>query len=110
MRCYSFVLADTSVYINLCLATSAMGDSLAVEIAQQSHYNLLRTKAGGMLFHEVLQYRKAIPRGPFYELLTIDDHIGLQKVPRSMSSELVDTDSVTLKFLRQRSVPIKRLS
>ena len=68
-----------------------MGDSLAVEIAQQSHYNLLRTKAGGMLFHEVLQYRKAIPRGPFYELLTIDDHIGLQKVPRSMSSELVDT-------------------
>ena len=85
-----------------------MGDSLAVEIAQQGHYNLLRTQACSLLSPEVMQYRKTT--GPFYELLTIDDHIGLQKVPRSMSSELVDTDSVTLKFLRQRSVPIKRLS
>ena len=29
---------------------------------------------------ECLQYRQPVPRGPFYELLTIDDHIGLQKV------------------------------
>ena len=89
LSCYSSELADTSVYI--CLATLAMGDSLAVEIAQQSHFNLLRAKAGSMLSHEVLQYRKTIPRGPFYELLTIDDHIGLQKVPRWPTSELIDT-------------------
>ena len=57
-----------------------MGDALAVEIAQQSHINLLRTLAGNMRPEEALQYRLPCPRDPFYELLTIDDHIGLQCV------------------------------
>ena len=60
-----------------------MGDALAVEIAQQSHLNLLRLRAGCMVPEECLQYRCPIPRGPFYELLTIDDHIRLQKVKKS---------------------------
>ena len=71
--CYDPQYADQSVYI--CLRTLAMGDSLAVEIAQQSHFNLLRTIADSMRPDEILQYRHPIPRGPFYELLTIDDYI-----------------------------------
>ena len=79
LQCFNPSLHTGYVYV--CLGTLAMGDALAVEIAQQSHMNLLRFKAGCMMEGECLQYRTAIPRGPFYELLTIDDHIGLQKVP-----------------------------
>jgi len=80
LQCYNPRLHQESVYI--CLATLAMGDGLAVEIAQQSHYNLLRQLGGCMDPKEVLAYRRAIPKGPFYELLTIDDHIGLQRVKK----------------------------
>ena len=78
LSCFDAQQHTGDLYI--CLGTLAMGDALAVEIAQQSHINLLRTRAGCMQPNECLQYRHAIPRGPFYELLTIDDHIGLQKV------------------------------
>lgn len=43
------------------LATLAMGDSHAVEIAQGSHYALLQMEAGCMLESETLEYRKPIP-------------------------------------------------
>eukprot|EP00438_Fugacium_kawagutii_P036259 Skav223698 [mRNA] locus=scaffold1907:175367:179896:+ [translate_table: standard] len=89
LSCYKPHMANFRVYI--ALKTLAMGDALAVEIAQQSHYNLLQQLAGAMKSSEVLQYRKIIPRGPFYELLTIDDHIGLQKVPLDDSSTFIDT-------------------
>lgn len=62
-----------------------MGDALAVEVAQQSHTNLSRSLAGCMRPSEALQYRKPCPRGPFYELLTIDDPIGLQRVSKDYS-------------------------
>ena len=78
LQCYRPEWHDQQVYI--CLATLAMGDALAVEIAQQSHVNLLRQLAAAMRPRECLQYRQPVPRGPFYELLTIDDHIGLQKL------------------------------
>ena len=81
LQCYDPSAHSGSLY--LCLGTLAMGDALAVEIAQQSHLNLLRLRAGCMLPEECLQYRRPIPRGPFYELLTIDDHIGLQKIKTS---------------------------
>ena len=81
LQCYDPSVHSGSLY--LCLGTLAMGDALAVEIAQQSHLNLLRLRAGCMLPEECLQYRRPIPRGPFYELLTIDDHIGLQKIKTS---------------------------
>ena len=58
------------------LATLAMGDSHAVEIAQGSHYSLLQLRGGCMRESETLQYRKPVPRGDFFELLAIDDHIG----------------------------------
>ena len=56
-------LKDSRVY--LCFGTLAMGDSLAVEIAQQSHYNVLKLLGNCMRDDEVLQYRKPIPRAPF---------------------------------------------
>ena len=65
------------------LATLAMGDSHAVEIAQGSHFSLLQLRAGCMRDSETLQYRKPIPRGDFFELLAIDDHIGVQRIPTS---------------------------
>lgn len=78
LKCFNPGLANTDCFV--CLGTLAMGDALAVEIAQQSHMNLLRTLAGSMRPDEALQYRLPCPRGPFFELLTIDDHIGLQRV------------------------------
>ena len=62
------------------LSTLAMGDSHAVEIAQGSHYALLQMEAGCMLESETLEYRKPVPRGDFFELLSIDDHIGVQRI------------------------------
>ena len=46
LRCYKPQWRDRQVYI--CLATLAMGDALAVEIAQQSHVNVLRQLASAM--------------------------------------------------------------
>ncbi len=79
-RCWDPSLQGLSLLI--CLKTLAMGDSLAVEIAQQAHTNVLRKLCGCMLNSETLKYRKPVPRGSFVELLAIDDHIGLQKLPK----------------------------
>ena len=78
----------------VCLRTLAMGDSLAVEVAQQAHCNVLRQLCGSMLRDETLRYRHPVPRGDFVELLAIDDHIGLQKLSKHLfpsTPELRDT-------------------
>ena len=60
-----------------------MGDSWAVEFAQQAHHNVLRFLAGSMLEHERVAYRKAaFPRSHFVEWLAIDDPIGVQIVTK----------------------------
>ena len=64
----------------VCLSTLAMGDSLAVEIGQQAHSNVLKVWCGSMVPAECLRYRCPIPRSDFVELLAIDDHVGLQKL------------------------------
>ncbi len=66
----------------IALSALAMGDSWAVEFAQQSHHNVLRSLAGSMLEHERVAYRKPFPRTPFCEWLAIDDHIGVQIIDR----------------------------
>ena len=92
MQCYNPELHHKDVFV--CLGTLAMGDALAVEIAQQSHVNVLRELAHCMQPHECLLYRQPVPRGPFFELLTIDDHIGLEKVKRDGSqAELHSRDT-----------------
>ena len=67
----------------ICLSSLAMGDSLAVEIAQESHTNVLKHLAGSMVASQTLRYRFPFPRGDFIELLAIDDHVGLQKLPKT---------------------------
>ena len=64
------------------LATLAMGDNHAVEIAQKRHHALLELEASCMRPFETLEYRKPVRRGDFIELLAIDDHIGVQRCTR----------------------------
>lgn len=78
-------------HLLICLSTLAMGDNLAVEIAQQAHANVLRVLCGSMLDSETLRYRHPIPRGDFVELLAIDDHVGIQRL---LSSQLPEEPSL----------------
>ena len=72
----------------LALASLAMGDSLAVELAQQSHFQVLRTLGGGMLPTEAVSFRRLFPRSKFLEFLCIDNHIGVQLVSKSAHRSL----------------------
>ena len=67
--------------LGIGLNTLAMGDNLAVEVAQAAHTGLLRKLCGCMLPGEVLRYREPVPRGSLIEALAIDDHVCLQKLP-----------------------------
>ena len=58
----------------------AMGFLLAVEIAQASHLGVLQKLAHCCRPAELVSGHLPIPRSDFVELLTIDDHLGLQKV------------------------------
>lgn len=60
-----------------------MGDSLAVEVAQQADTNVFKVWVGSMVPSECLRYRSPIPRTNFIKLLAIDDHVGVQKLPIS---------------------------
>ena len=65
----------------LSLCTMAMGDSIAVEVGQAAHFRVLREHASALLPSETLLYRQAVPKGAVVEMLAIDDHICLQKIP-----------------------------
>ena len=80
LQCFDPSLKGKTILVGL--ATLAMGDSLAVEVAQQSHAAVLRICAGAMDDHECLRYRSPIPRSSFVELLAIDDHVGIQKLSK----------------------------
>eukprot|EP00435_Cladocopium_sp_Y103_P053469 s2702_g17.t1 len=67
----------------LSLNALAMGDSWAVEFAQQAHCNVLRFLAASMFDRERVCYRHPFPRTNFLEWLSIDDHIGIQVVSNS---------------------------
>ena len=60
------------------LRALAMGDSLAVEFAQASHWMLLATRAQSMRPDQVLCYRHPFPRGDTVEMLAIDDRVSVQ--------------------------------
>ena len=62
-----------------CFQGLGMGDHAAVDIAQESHVNLLRA-FGDMRKNEVLRYRDPVPypESGFVEGVMIDDHLGLQ--------------------------------
>ncbi|CAE7269133.1 unnamed protein product, partial [Symbiodinium natans] len=69
-----------------CFKGLGMGDHAAVDIAQESHVNLLRS-FGAMKEGETLRYRDPVPHPPsgFVEGIMIDDHLGLQLLPRLQS-------------------------
>eukprot|EP00439_Symbiodinium_sp_Y106_P055987 s1596_g7.t2 len=77
------------------LRTLAMGDSLAVEVAQSAHTGLLQSLCGSMREGEVLKYREPVPRGSFIEALSIDDHICLQKLPLGVLHSSPDARDAT---------------
>ena len=69
--------------IACCFKGLGMGDHAAVDIAQESHTNLL--KAFGCMFdEETLCYRRPVPNpaSGFYEGIMIDDHLGVQLLER----------------------------
>ena len=57
-----------------------MGDTNAVDIAQQTHLEILRD-CGTMTAEEVISYRSPLPASDCLEGLYIDDHITVQLVP-----------------------------
>ena len=67
----------------IALACLAMGDCHAVELAQQSHFEVLRTMAGCLLPTEVVTFRRPFPRSDFLEFLCIDDHVSVQILNRA---------------------------
>ena len=81
LSCYDPDIHNCECYI--ALGALAMGDSLAVEIAQQAHFQVLVQLAGALQEHERVAYRKPFPRGKFFEFLSIDDHLGLQVLSRA---------------------------
>ena len=69
------------------LSALAMGDSLAVELAQASHLGLLQKEVGACRASVLVVYRAPFPRGPFWEILAIDDHVGIQAVSSATPAE-----------------------
>lgn len=106
LKCFDPTFYEKS-HLLICLSTLAMGDNLAVEIAQQAHGNVLRKLCGSMRDEETLQYRRPVPRGDFIELLAIDDHVGIQrvliddlpKVPRLRDSEVFTSAAKAYKHV-----------
>ena len=112
LKCFKEEHAKHS-HLLLCLSTLAMGDNLAVEIAQQAHGNVLKFLCGSMKDEETLKYRHPVPRGSFIELLAIDDHVGLQRLPiKDIPEEppLRDTEIFQLASKAYRSVGLVQRS
>ena len=61
----------------LCMKVVPMGDCNAVDIAQQTHLEILK-EAGVMRDDETIAYRSPLPPKAFMEGLYIDDHIAIQ--------------------------------
>ena len=57
----------------------AMGDNMAVEIANAAHEGVLRS-FGALPPREQAVHRAPLPRGSFVEMFGIDDHAGFQNM------------------------------
>ena len=67
-----------------CFRGLAMGDHAAVDIAQECHSQLLKCY-GAMRDDEVLNYKKPMPcpKTNFYKPFMVDDHLGVQLLPKT---------------------------
>ena len=97
LSCWSPDLAGSAVCP--ALAVLAMGDNLAVEVAQSAHEGLLRS-VGALEPSERVVARRPLPRGPFYEMLNIDDHTGLMRVSHAGTSRSAVASSSERRDLR----------
>lgn len=75
---------DPSTKYLLAFTVIPMGDLNAVDIAQETHVEILRD-AGCLRSDEVLAYGTALPARHCIEGLYIDDHITMQLVPKRRS-------------------------
>ena len=82
-----------------------MGDSNAVDLAQQTHLCALQS-VGCMKEEETLEYRKAIPQGSTMEGLYIDDHLCFQltSARRRLSSTSPHRPQVQKTKLRDEEI------
>ena len=82
-----------------------MGDSNAVDLAQQTHLCALQS-LGCMKEEETLEYRKAIPQGSTMEGLYIDDHLCFQltSARRRLSSTSPHRPQVQKTKLRDEEI------
>ena len=81
--CWEFTCWDPALAgrcVVPALIALATGDSLAVELAQASHLCFLQKDVGACRASELVVYRAPFPRSPFWEILAIDDHVGIQAV------------------------------
>ena len=79
----AFARAPCSDHYYVSLRALAMGDCMAVEFAQQSHFNVLRFVAYCMRPSQQVTYRSPAPRSATWEFLSIDDHLTAQVVSRA---------------------------
>eukprot|EP00439_Symbiodinium_sp_Y106_P019028 s5802_g2.t1 len=92
-----------------------MGDSMAVEFAQQAHFNVLRFEASCMNPSQQVTYRTPVPRSSTWEFLSIDDHL-TQLISRSAwrasqplrDSEIFESAEGAYKRVRLVQHPRKR--
>jgi len=87
-RAWSADLAGLTVLP--CLASLAMGDALAPEVAQAAHAGLLARLCGGMRPEHVVANGLPFPRSPLLELLTYDDHATIMKVNVKAPNDYAD--------------------
>ncbi len=66
-----------------CFTSVCMGDTNAVDIAMAVHSDLLFSQ-GCLQVASRLVYGTTTPAGPHWQLLYIDDYVGVGKVPRSL--------------------------
>ena len=95
------------VSYRLALRVVAMGDLNAVDIAQQTHTDLL-SNAGCMLDKNVLVYGRALPDSSLFEGLYIDDHFVIAIVPQH---QLLDPEGPDRNLIQrsQRAYKIHNL-
>eukprot|EP00438_Fugacium_kawagutii_P029139 Skav202633 [mRNA] locus=scaffold1259:37280:43123:+ [translate_table: standard] len=107
LTCFEPEFWDHSSLV-IALITLAMGDSLAVEVAQAAHSEILRQLCGAMVPSETLRYRHPVPRGPVAELLAIDDHVTVQKLsyddypnnPKLRDTQIFDASERAYKHVK----------
>eukprot|EP00969_Alexandrium_andersonii_P366894 15469521-Alexandrium_andersonii.AAC.1 len=72
--------ATPGALVRPALYTMPMGDLNAVDFAREAHGRLL-AQAGSWLPQHRLLAAEPVPPGPWIEMLTVDDHVGIAFVP-----------------------------